>query len=278
MGLAFAIICRRLILAVVGIFLVTATVAIQVSWYYFGHSPWIGSHVELRLLASNIRYGRADADSFVALAKNGADVVTVAELTKEAVGRFAEAGIDEAFPYSVLNPAPGAAGIGVWSRYPITPFSAPGHLNLRIPAARIQLPGVENDPLIASVHVMSPVAGDDNTIDDWRNGMAVAKAQLDNFARVAGPGAVIIGGDYNSTPDMQQFRNLLTNGYRNAVQQTGAGFAPTFKADTWLPPLITIDHILTRNASASSISTVKIDGSDHRALLATIRIPFKAAS
>jgi hypothetical protein len=31
-----------------------------------------------------------------------------------------------------------------------------------------------------------------------------AKAQLDNFAREAGPAAVIIGGDYNSTPDMRQ--------------------------------------------------------------------------
>ena len=86
--------------------------------------------------------------------------------------------------------------------------------------------------------------------------------------------AVIIGGDYNSTPDMRQFRDLLTNGYRDAVQQTGSGFAPTFKADSsWGPPLITIDHILTRNAVASSVRTVKVPGSDHRAVLATIKVP-----
>jgi len=72
---------------------------------------------------------------------------------------------------------------------------------------------------------------------------------------------------------MRQYRDLLTNGYHDAVDQMGAGFAPTFKADGWLPPLITIDHILTRNAEASSIRTVKITGSDHRSLLATIRVP-----
>jgi len=89
------------------------------------------------------------------------------------------------------------------------------------------------------------------------------------------PGAVIISGDYNSTPDMRQFRDLLTNGYRDAVEQTGSGYAPTFKADSWLPPVITIDHVLTRNAAASSIKTVKITGTDHRALLATIRVPLE---
>jgi len=103
--------------------------------------------------------------------------------------------------------------------------------------------------------------------------MAGAKAQLDNFAQAAGPGAVIVGGDYNSTPDMRQFRDLLTNGYHDAVEQTGSGFASTFPADTWYPPVITIDHVLTRNAVASSIKTVDIPGSDHRSLLATIEVP-----
>ncbi len=120
------------------------------------------------------------------------------------------------------------------------------------------------------------MAGDENTVDDWRYGMAGAKAKLDNYATAAGPAAVIIGGDYNSTPDMRQFRDLLTDGYHDAVEQSGAGFAPTFKADSWLPPVITIDHVLTRNAVASMIRTVKIKGSDHRSLLATIRVPIDA--
>ena len=96
---------------------------------------------------------------------------------------------------------------------------------------------------------------------------------MDGFTDAAGPGSVIAAGDFNSTPDMGQFGHLLTDGYRDAVEQTGAGFAPTFPSRPWHPPLITIDHVLTRQAAASSIRTVFIQGSDHRALLATVEVP-----
>lgn len=271
--LALAIASRRTLTVLISVLFVIASVAIQVSWYFFGHPPKVGRATEIRVLSSNLRLGRADAQSFVGLARESADVVTVAELTSEALDRFNAAGMGSQFPYSVLLPSAGAGGLGLWSRYPLTKMTAPRHRAVIMPAARIKVPGVELDPLVASVHIMSPVAGDENTIDDWRRSMAAAKAQLDNFANAAGDAALIIGGDYNSTPDMRQYRDLLTNGFRDAVEQTGSGYGPTFKADSWLPPVITIDHVLTRNAAAASIRTVKIKGSDHRALLATIQVP-----
>jgi endonuclease/exonuclease/phosphatase (EEP) superfamily protein YafD len=99
------------------------------------------------------------------------------------------------------------------------------------------------------------------------------KAELAGYADKAGPAAVIVAGDFNATPDMRQFRDLLTDGYRDAVNQTGTGFSPTYSPHPWIPPLITIDHVLTRNSSARSIRTVDIPGSDHRALLATVAVP-----
>ena len=280
-GLVFALASRRKALSILGVVLVMATIAIQVKWYYFGKPTRAEDYVELRVLSSNLRKGRADAAEFVALARSGADVITVAELTPEAVQRFDDAGIAATFPYSLLNPFPlgpqSSGGVGIWSRFPLTPVSAPRHRNVTMPAAWVKLPQLDFEPLVASVHIMSPVAGDENSVDDWRYGMAGAKAKLDNYATAAGPAAVIIGGDYNSTPDMRQFRDLLTDGYQDAVEQTGAGFAPTFKADGWLPPVITIDHILTRNAVASAIRTVTMKGSDHRALIATIRVPIDTA-
>jgi endonuclease/exonuclease/phosphatase (EEP) superfamily protein YafD len=101
---------------------------------------------------------------------------------------------------------------------------------------------------------------------------------LDNFPAAAGPGAVIVGGAYNSTPDMRQFRDLLTHGYHDAVEQTGSGFAPTYPPDTWFPPVITIDHVLTRNAIACWIMTIDVPGSDHRSLLANSAIPVDPVS
>jgi len=277
-GLVLAVCCRRWLLAVAGVVLLVATTLVQLSWYFFGSPTPLQGSTNIRMLASNIRYGRADPDEFVHLAEREADVISVVELTPEAVDRFQQAGIERDFPYSFLKPGPGAGGIGIWSRYPIAPVTVPKHRRATMPAVRVKIPGLHDDPIVASVHVMSPVAGDTNTIAEWNQGMAAAKAQLDDFAQAAGPAAVLVGGDYNSTPNMRQFRDLLTNGYRDAVEQTGAGFGPTFRADIALPPLITIDHLLIRNAAASSVRTITITGSDHRALLASVRLPLDAGN
>jgi len=265
---------RRVLLSIIAAVVVTASLAVQVTWYYSGRPAEVGDHATIRLLSANLFKGRADPLSLVGFAQENADVVTVAELTPEAMERFSQVGIDKTFAHSLLMPAPGAGGIGIWSRYPLTALSAPKLWQVKMPGARLRVPGVRFDPLIASVHVMSPVAGDQNTIDDWRLGMASAKEQLSFFSRVADPAAVIIGGDYNSTPDLRQFRDLLADGgYRDAVEQTGAGFAPTYPSNRWFPPVITIDHVLTRNSAAKSVRTVDIPGSDHRALLTAIQVP-----
>lgn len=272
-GLILAAFGGRAVLAIIALVTLTATLSVQALWYYRGEPANLNIFKDIRVLSSNLRHGNADPAFIVNLAAEDADVITVSELTAEEVHHFEQAGIGMTFPYSHLLPAPGASGIGMWSRYPLTVLSAPRHRGISIPAARVQFPGLRFEPLLASVHVSSPVADDANTVAEWRSGMAGAKAQLDNFGRAAGPAAVIVGGDYNSTPDMRQFRDLLTDGYRDAVDQLGAGFSPTFPSDRWYPPLITIDHILTRNAAASSIRTIDVPGSDHRALLATIHIP-----
>ncbi|TDO08275.1 endonuclease/exonuclease/phosphatase (EEP) superfamily protein YafD [Mycobacterium sp. BK086] len=272
-GVIVAASCRRYLLSMLAVAVVAASLAVQISWYYLGRPADVGAYQDIRVLSSNLRHGQADPTFIVKLATGEADVVTVAELTPGAVNRLQKAGIDAAFPYSHLLPAPGAGGIGIWSRYPLSVLSAPRHRGVSMPAAQLEIPGLRFEPLLASVHVYSPIAGDTNTVAEWRGGMAGAKVQLDNFARTAGPGAVIIGGDYNSTPDMRQFRDLLTNGYRDAVEQSGSGFAPTFPANRKFPPVITIDHVLTRNAAASSVRTIEVPGSDHRAVLTTVQVP-----
>jgi endonuclease/exonuclease/phosphatase (EEP) superfamily protein YafD len=272
-ALALSVLSRHILLSIVAVFVVAATLAVQVRWYHLGHPTNVGRHADIRVLSSNLRKGQADASIFVALAKGNADVITVAELTPEEVNRFSQAGIDEAFPYSVLAPGPGAGGIGLWSRFPLAGLTWPEQAETTIVAARLHIPGVRLDPLVASVHVMSPLAFDENTFNQWRSGIIATKASLADFAAATDPGAVIVAGDFNSTPDMRQFRDLLTNGYRDAVQQTGAGFAPTFPSNEWFPPVITIDHVLTRNAAAAAIKTVTLPGSDHRSLLATIHVP-----
>ncbi|AQA01860.1 endonuclease [Mycobacterium sp. MS1601] len=271
--LVITVVTRRSVLALMAVCVLVVPLWAQASWYYVPRPVDVGQHVEIRVFSSNLRLGRAEAPAFVALVKEHADVVTVSELTPAAIERFTDAGIGEHFPYSLLAPSGGAGGIGLWSRYPVTAVDSGNPRDYTMAAARVQIPKVQTAPLIASLHVTSPVASRRDTVAQWQIGVSAVKAALSAFALTAGSGAVIVAGDFNSTPDMRQFRDLATNGYRDAVEQTGAGFAPTFPSRTWHPPLLTIDHILTRNAAASSIRTVYIPGSDHRALLGTISIP-----
>lgn len=267
-GLALAVWSRRVVLSIAALIIVAVSLGIQVRWYYSGSPTDVGEHVEVRVLSSNLRYGRAEPEEFVDLARSSADVVTVTELTAEAVRGLHDARIHETFPYSILFPAAKAGGNGIWSRHPLTPVSPTRYWNSSMVAARLDLPGVPTEVAVASVHVTSPMA----SFDSWKAGIAATKSRLEGLAHVES-GTVIVAGDFNSTPDMRQFRDLLTNGYRDAVSSTGAGLAPTFPSNAVVPPLITIDHVLTRRAVVASVRAVSLSGTDHRALLATVRIP-----
>lgn len=269
-ALILSVICRQLWLAVLTSVVAAIALVGQLAFYYFGTSPEERASVNLRVLSANLRYGEAEPQFLLNLARNRADLLAVQELTPETVRALSDSRIGVEFPYSVLYPGPGATGIGLWSRYPIerVPLNRVKEVGLIV--ARVRVPGVRNDPLFASVHVAAPVP---DRIDEWRNGlreMAVAFDELDD----TGPGgAVIAAGDYNSTPDMRNFRDLLTNGYQDAVNETGSGWAPTYPSDKPYPPVITIDHALVRGASARSVDTIDVPGSDHRAILVNIQIP-----
>ncbi|WP_442521722.1 hypothetical protein, partial [Salmonella enterica] len=58
----------------------------------------------------------------------------------------------------------------------------------------------------------------------------------------------------------------------DVADQSGAGLTPTYPAGRRVPPLLGIDHILTRNSSASGVHTVRIPGTDHLGLAATIHL------
>lgn len=266
------VLARQVVLSVLAVVVVAVSFGIQLRWYSAGTAPRVGDGVEVRVLSSNLRYGRADPVQFVELARSGADVVTVTELTAEAVRDFHQAGIHETFPHSMLFPAGGAGGNGIWSRHPLTPISPTRFWNSSMVAAWVSVPELPVAPIVASVHVTSPMA----SLDSWRNGIAATKSRLTGLADAAAEGSVIAAGDFNSTPDMRQFRELLSDGYRDGVRQGGSGYAPTFPSFAslgWVPALITIDHVLMRRALVRQLRAVTVAGTDHRALLATVKIP-----
>lgn len=271
LALGTFVLCRRKLLAAAALTVLVLTLAVQVPWYYRADGGDVGAHTDIRVLSANLRHGQVDAQFFVDLADN-ADVITVSELTAEAVERLSAAGIDDAFPHSALIPRRASEGMGLWSRYPLTRLPESGYGNNFVPV-RIQVPGVRHDPLVSSVHLMSPLAGGLDTFGEWQHRIVATRADMVDYAEQAGPAAVIVAGDFNATIDMRQFRDLLGAGYQDGVRQTAAGFSPTYSPHRLLPPLITIDHVLTRNAAVTAIHTVAVPGTDHRALLATVAVP-----
>jgi endonuclease/exonuclease/phosphatase (EEP) superfamily protein YafD len=107
----------------------------------------------------------------------------------------------------------------------------------------------------------------------FRDDIARFPTTLQAAALNAGSGAVIVAGDLNATYDMQPFRRLLDEGYRDAAEQAGAGLTRSFPSRPWRGPVFGIDHVLVRNCTATAAQTVPVPGSDHRGLFTVIEIP-----
>lgn len=267
LAVAVFALARRWILAAVAAVVTVVVVGTQLPSLVGAAPP--ASATSVGVVSLNMKLGQADPASVVKLASSDADVLAVQELTPDAAAALSEAGLDAVFPHRLIDPRPSAYGIGVWSRFPLTDTGSIDGLGLPALTARIEIPGVTVDPVLAVVHLIPPWPP---PVIDWRDDLARLSATLAHLADVAGDGAVLVSGDFNSTTDLKQFRDALTEGYRNAAEQAGVAVAPTYPAHR-LTPVIAIDHVLTRNATATALETVGVPGTDHRALLATIMVP-----
>ena len=259
---------HRWILATVAVCLSLALVGTQVPWFLSARaSP---DAIRVRVMTINMLFGRADPQSIVAVANGQADVLLVEEFTPRAAANLAAAGLEKSFPYKSLDARPGGTGVGLYSRYPITTQEKVRGFAMAMVSTRIQVAGLTRDPAVLCVHLAAPWP---QAVNGWHDDLAKLRTTMADLAAKADGAAVLVGGDFNSTVDMKQYRDLLTNGYEDSTRQAGAGRKLTYPADRGFPPVIGIDHILTRNATAVSTSTVEIPGSDHRALLATVMVP-----
>ncbi|MGB3483044.1 MAG: endonuclease/exonuclease/phosphatase family protein [Mycobacterium sp.] len=266
---ALFVAARKPVAASVALVLTLILLVAVVPLYRASDTSALGSSVEVRFLSLNLRLGAADAETLTAVASARADVVAVQELTQEAVQRLSDAGMDDKFPHRVLVPHAGAGGAGLWSRFPLRDGARVPGFEMYFVRARVEIPSVVPDPVLAVVHLSAPWP---QPVKDWREDMEVLPGAMADLAR-ADDGVVVIAGDFNSTYQMYDFRRLLGDGYQDAAAQAGAGLLRTYPANSIIPPLLGVDHVLVRNATATSAQTRLIPGSDHMALLTTVRMP-----
>jgi endonuclease/exonuclease/phosphatase family metal-dependent hydrolase len=81
----------------------------------------------------------------------------------------------------------------------------------------------------------------------------------------------VIAGDFNATDDHLPMRELADHGFVSGADIVGAGWIPTYPSNPIIPPLIEIDHVLVdRRLTVTSLHRFRVDGTDHRGLIARI--------
>ena len=265
-SLALLLLCRAWTLAGVAGLVLAVCIAAEAPLFVSEPAPRNG--VRLVVMTSNLRLGLADPSSLRRqVIDHHVDLLMLEELTTRAVARLTAAGLGSVLPYRALAPGPGPVGVGLWSRYPLRDVRHPSGFVFNVVVATVAAPQRSVPVTVMVTHLTGPWPGPATA---WFRDIKRLSSVLRELAQARPSAPVLVGGDFNSTLDNAQLRAVLTNGYRDAAEQAGAGITATYPADAWYPPLIAIDHVLTRNAVATSAKTLRIRGSDHKALLAEV--------
>jgi endonuclease/exonuclease/phosphatase family metal-dependent hydrolase len=217
-------------------------------------------------MTSNLLFGVGDAGTILRLAdEHRVDVLSLQELTPEAMARLDAAGARARFPGRAVEPRSGAGGSGLLARRPLRPVPTGEPPDWAAqPEALLTVPG-SGALHVKAVHPRPPISR--QHVADW-------KAMLRDLPGPRAGGAVrILAGDFNSTLDHAEMRRLLDRGYRDAADTTGDGLIATWRFGKRRPALV-IDHVLVpRDVRVRRVSVHVVPGSDHRAVIAELVLP-----
>lgn len=254
---------RRWWTAVVALVL-TCTIASMVLPRAFANEQKALDGKHVRVLASNMLGGGADPATIVGYVKeHQVDVLSLTELTPEAITALDRAGLFQVLPYHVLHPAEWASGSGLVSKYPLTPLKLSGDSDYKQPSASVDLgDGVRVE--VVAVHPSAPM---------WDRHEWVAEAKDLPYAD-AEHDIRILAGDFNASLDHALFRELLTRGYVDAADELGKALQGTWT--NGIAPPVAIDHVLADKRTAiADFKVLETPGSDHDAVYAEIVLPGK---
>jgi endonuclease/exonuclease/phosphatase (EEP) superfamily protein YafD len=220
----------------------------------------------LRVLTVNARIGQLPAGALVDLVRRERpDVLSLQELTPGLDRRLRAAGLQALLPSAVTVPRPGAGGMGLYARAPLTELRAPATHN-PAPAARLARAG--GPPVeVYAVHPSAPL--DRVRVARWVEDLAALPPATPN-----GP-VRVLAGDFNATLDHAALRRVLATGYEDAADEAGAGLRTTWRSFAMrLLPGVAIDHVIAdARCGVRAVKVLPLPGSDHRAVLAELVLP-----
>lgn len=222
-----------------------------------------------RVMTFNVYKGHADAKAIVDIVRDQrVEVLALQETTNDFIKKLDEAGIHSYLPYSQVSSSDGVYGNGIWSA---TELGRPvddevGSSASFMPGGTVSFNGGATQVRFVSVHTTSPT---NDYWQQWKRSLdELAKLRFDTSRRY------VFMGDFNATYDHTPFRNILGNRFSDASRQAGEGLKFSWPANVdYVPSFAGIDHIvLDSGMQAGQVRTVKVDGSDHKALLAIVRV------
>ena len=225
------------------------------------HQPHGATLAGLRVLTSNVEFGRGTGSLIPVIRTRDPDVVFVEECEYTCQARLRR-DVGTAYPYRQAVVAGGSAGSLILSRFPLEGTAGvPGTMGM--PGA---VADVHGHPVrLQLAHPMPPLPGQ---VDLWRRELGRLR---DAAAATRTP--LILAGDFNSSQDHAAFRRILATGLRDAARLAGHDRTPSWPSRT--APVIgtQIDHVLlSSDFSASGARFLHVSDTDHRALVVDVTL------
>jgi len=256
--LAVAALVRRSATAAVALLLPLAVWA-----YMFGNllipGKGGGPH-DLRVLTHNVDAANPDPKATAQdLLAADADVMALEEITPADL-KIYKAAFAETYPYEVSRDT-----VALWSKYPVEQSKSVDVGFSWTRALRAEVSTPEGKVAVYVAHLASVRVGTSGFTSDQRNNTIKALGHQIAGEKLAG---VIVMGDFNGTATDRSLAPLTT-GLRSAQGAAGYGFGFTWPAKF---PMARIDHIMVRGVTPTKAWVMKPTGSDHRPVVAELRI------
>ena len=269
---AGALIARRWWLATAAVVIVAAQVAF-VAPELSAASPlpaWARQAPTVRVFDANVdQSSRFQAGYVRAIEQDRPDLITLEELTPQALRSMTASGVLAGYPYRCAAPPPGATGFLVVSRLRLT--------GCQVRTARWDGQSVPYMvegtwwPLgrPVALRLVHPLAPFPAYWGEWTDALAAVEQSV----RASGTSRMLMVGDFNATWNNRQFAALLDDGLTDGAAARGKAFDMTWPNGAIVPAFARIDHLLTgTHLATTAIATGPGFGSDHRYLTAIVAI------
>lgn len=224
-----------------------------------------------KAMAYNVLYDAPAEDmekSLDVIEKEKPDVLCLRELTPEFARAFRKR-LGKEYPHTVLTPRRGTWGMGIASRHPLLRTES-------FPEKPHRIPGMEADVRLGGkrlkvvcVHLMAPgakhIKTDGLLVSLEKNAKLRAKqgkALMVRYVREKAP--ILLLGDMNEGRQADAMKAFAAAGFTHSCDGPDASCGSTWPgANTALPAVVEIDHILGRGLTFSGARVLRSGGSDH---------------